>query len=75
LDENYSFTINQIVHGAQLETEWKNGSEKLSHPGIIARIDSGEGDEQIVLKMDSPLHEKTESGTLVLLFRRAPEAR
>lgn len=69
-DRDYSFSIEKIIDGAIIKTDWANGSEKLLHPAVIARIKQSDSERQAVLELNKPVHFKTESGTLVLLYRR-----
>ena len=71
-DKQYAFTIEKIVDGAIVRTEWKNKSETLLHPALVATIEEGGRPEQTVLELDKPFHHKTASGVLVLLYRRSP---
>ena len=72
-DERYSFSIEKIVDGAVIKTEWKNGSESLLHPAIIAVVEQNGTGYQTVLELNKPFHHRTKFGTLVLLYRRRPE--
>lgn len=71
-DKDYSFSIEKIMDGAIIKTEWKNNSERLLCPAIIATIEESGASEQAVLELNKPLHHRTKSGVLVLLYRRSP---
>jgi hypothetical protein len=71
-DKEYSFSIEKIMDGAIIKTEWKNNSERLLCPAIVATIEENGAAEQAVLELNKPLHHKTKSGVLVLLYRRSP---
>jgi hypothetical protein len=71
-DKEYSFSIEKIMDGAIIKTEWKNNSERLLCPAIVATIEESGASEQAVLELNKPLHHKTKSGMLVLLYRRSP---
>lgn len=71
-DKEYSFSIEKIMDGAIIKTEWKNNSERLLCPAIVATIEENGTAEQAVLELNKPLHHKTKSGVLVLLYRRSP---
>jgi hypothetical protein len=71
-DAEYSFRIEKIVDGATIKTDWKNNSESLLHPAIIATIEQNGTDRETVLELNKPFHHKTRFGTLVLLYRRRP---
>ena len=71
-DASYSFKIENIIDGAIIKTDWKNKSESLLHPAIVAKVEQDGAGRQIVLELNKPSHHKTEFGTLVLLFRRNP---
>jgi hypothetical protein len=71
-DASYSFRIDNIIDGAIIKTDWKNKSESLLHPAIVATVEQDGAGRQIVLELNKPSHHKTEFGTLVLLYRRNP---
>jgi hypothetical protein len=71
-DAGYSFKIEEIVDGAIAKTDWKNRSETLLRPAVVATIEQNGASRQAVLEMNKPFHHKTEFGTLVLLYRRNP---
>lgn len=71
-DQEYSFSIEKIMDEAIIKTEWKNNSESLIHPAIIATIEQNGTDQQTVLELNKPFHYKTKFGMLVLLYRRSP---
>jgi hypothetical protein len=73
-DKDYAFSIEQIVDGAIIKTEWKNRSDRLLHPALVATIMRDGTGRQAVLELDKPVHLKTKSGVLVLLYRRRPSA-
>jgi hypothetical protein len=68
--EGYSFKIEEIVDGAIIRTEWINKSETLLHPAIVATVEHSGTGRQVVLELNKPIHQKTEFGTMVLLYRR-----
>jgi hypothetical protein len=70
LKEGYSFAIEQILDHAVVETKWKNGSEKLLNPAIVATIRDGQSQEQVVMELGKPHHQKAESGTMVIVYRQ-----
>ena len=72
-NEQYSFSIEKIMDGAIIKTEWNNNSENLLHPAIIAAVEQNGTGHQTVLELNRPFHHRTKFGTLVLLFRRRPE--
>jgi hypothetical protein len=71
-DASYSFRIENIIDGAIIKTDWKNKSESLLHPAVVATVEQDGTGRQIVLELNKPSHHKTEFGTLVLLYRRNP---
>lgn len=71
-DERYSFAVEAVRFGAALETRWVNGSDILLHPAVVATICQGDVTEEVVLEQNKPCHQKTGSGTLVVLYRRVP---
>ena len=70
IDNEYSFSIEEIMDGAIVKTDWANGSQKLLHPAVIATINQNDTSRQAVLELDKPIHHKIKSGMLVLLYRR-----
>lgn len=71
-DAGYSFKIEDIIDGAIVKTDWKNKSETLLNPAIVATIEQDGAGRQTVLELNKPFHHRTEYGTLVLLYRRNP---
>jgi hypothetical protein len=71
-DKEYSFSIEKIMDEAIIKTEWKNNSERLLRPAIIATIEQNGTGRQTVLELNKPFHYKTKFGTLVLFYRRKP---
>jgi hypothetical protein len=71
-DASYSFRIDNIIDGAIIKTDWKNKSESLLHPAVVATVEQNGAGRQVVLELNKPSHHKTEFGTLVLLYRRNP---
>ncbi|MHC4131575.1 MAG: hypothetical protein ACYSSP_06145 [Planctomycetota bacterium] len=70
--KEYFFRIEEIIDSAVIRTDWKNNSEKLLNPAIIAMIVQGDIEKEITLEFNKPYHHKTELGTIVLLYRRKP---
>jgi len=71
-DASYSFEIENIIDGAVIKTDWKNKSESLLHPAVVATVEQDGAGRQIVLELNKPSHHRTKFGTLVLLYRRNP---
>jgi len=69
-NKDYSFCIQEIIEGAIVKTNWANGSQRLLHPAVIARIKQNGTSQQAVLELDKPIHHRIKSGMLVLLYRR-----
>ncbi|MHC4239446.1 MAG: hypothetical protein ACYSUC_06775 [Planctomycetota bacterium] len=69
----YYFTIKRIVDHAMVQTKWSNNSERLLHPAIIATVEEENQKKEVVLELDKPKHQRTQSGTMVLLYRRQQE--
>ncbi len=72
-NKEYSFSINKIVDGATIKTDWKNNSKNLLHPAIIAKVEDSSTSQQVVLEFNKPYHYTTKSGTMIFLYRRRPE--
>jgi hypothetical protein len=70
IDNEYSFSIEEIMDGAIVKTDWANGSQKLLRPAVIATIKQNDTSRQAVLELDKPIHHRIKSGMLVLLYRR-----
>jgi hypothetical protein len=68
--EMYTFSIEDFAISANIKKSWKNGSEKLRAPAIIARIDENKTSKLKVLELNKPNHHRSASGTMVLLYRR-----
>ncbi len=75
-DEAYRFKIEKIVSDAEVKPMWKNKADQLIRPALVATVDSGQVQKQVVLEFNKPQHFKTENGTIVLIYRRrqAPSA-
>ncbi len=71
-DKRYSFGVDEIRPKARIEMVWRNGSEMLLHPAVVATILRGDTAQQVVLELGQPCHHKTTSGTLVVLYRHVP---
>ncbi len=71
-DKEYSFSIEKIMDEAIIKNDWKNNSERLLRPAIIATIEQNGTGRQTVLELNKPFHYKTKFGTLVLFYRRKP---
>ena len=68
-DKKYSFSIESLAADSVVETTWKNNSENLLNPALIATLEGDASNEQVVIEFDKPCHQKTKSGTLALLYR------
>jgi len=74
--EGYSFCVEETIPDALVKNVWKNRSDRLIRPALIGTLDSGRVKKQVVLEFNKPYHYKTESGTLVLIYRqRTPSSR
>ena len=71
-DKRYSFGVEEIRSRARIDKAWKNGSEMLLHPAVVATILRGDTAQQVVLELGQPCHHKTALGTLVVLYRHVP---
>jgi hypothetical protein len=69
-DKEYSFSIEKIIDGAIVKTDWTNGSERLLRPAVIATIKENGKSNQVVLELNKPIHHRLKSGMLVMLYRR-----
>jgi hypothetical protein len=71
-DGEYSFIIENVFDDAIIKTVWRNNSERLLRPAIVATIKQDGTGHQAVLELNKPFHLRTKSGVLVLLYRRRP---
>ena len=69
--ENYSFTIGGVFDSSVIKIDWKNGSEKLRKPAIVAMIEQDDTEQEVVLELNKPFHHETASGTTILIYRPA----
>jgi len=69
-DKEYSFSIEKIIDGAIIKTDWTNGSERLLRPAVITTIKENGTSNQAVLELNKPIHHRIQSGMLVMLYRR-----
>lgn len=72
-DKRYSFAVDEVRPGAKIKMTWKNGSDMLLHPAVVATISQGQSAQQVVLEQGQPYHQKTNVGTLVVLYRKVPQ--
>jgi hypothetical protein len=72
-DERYWFAIEELRGKAGIVDQWKNASETLLRPAIVAEIVQGTEVREVVLELGKPCHHRTALGTLVVLYRRIPE--
>jgi hypothetical protein len=68
-DEAYFFVLDKIVAGGILKKVWKNQSETLENPALIASVEYDGTVSEEVFEIDQPSHNKTPYGVMVALFR------
>ena len=73
-DVRYSFGVDEVRPAARIVTTWKEGSEVLLNPAVVATLIQSTSAEQVLLELGKPYHHKTPSGTLVVLYRRVPDS-
>ncbi len=73
-NKKYSFIIEKVFGHAVIKTDWKNNSENLLHPAVVAVVEYDDTVQQAVLEFDKPYHHKSKYGTMVLLYRRKNES-
>ena len=73
-NKDYAFSIEEVLSRAVIKTEWKNISENLAHPAIMTTIKHNDTEQQLLLELNKPGHYKTDSGTLVFLFKTQTQA-
>lgn len=66
----YSFSIEDFAISANIKNTWRNGSEELISPAIIASVEENKTSTRLILEFNKPNHHRSASGTMVLLFRR-----
>jgi hypothetical protein len=69
-NKKYSFIIEKVFGHAVIKTDWKNNSENLLHPAVVAVVEYDDTLQQSVLEFGKPYHHKSKYGTMVLLYRR-----
>jgi hypothetical protein len=69
-NKEYSFSIEEIIDHAVINTTWSNNSQQLLHPAFVAAVEGNGTGQEVVLELDKPAHQQTGLGTMVLLFRR-----
>ena len=74
INKDYSFTIGKVSDSSVIKTDWKNGSEKLRKPAIVAVIEQDDTKQEVVLELNKPFHHKTASGTMILIYRSAVDS-
>ncbi len=73
-NKQYSFNIEKVYDCAVIKTDWKNNSENLLHPAVIAEVEYDGTVQQAVLEFDKPYHHKSKYGTMVLLYGRKQDS-
>jgi hypothetical protein len=73
-NEQYSFSIENVLDHAVIKTDWKNNTESLQHPAVVVTVEYDDALQQTVLELDKPYHYKNKFGTMVLLYRRKNES-
>lgn len=73
-NKQYSFIIEKVFGRAVIKTDWKNNSENLLHPAVVAEVEYDDKVQQAVLEFDKPYHHKSKYGTMVLLYRRKQDS-
>ncbi|MHC4214122.1 MAG: hypothetical protein ACYSWP_12185 [Planctomycetota bacterium] len=71
LDKSYTFKVNKIFYPSVIKTDWENGADELTNPGIITSITEGDKTERTALEFGKQFNYRSkEHGTIVLLYRR-----
>ncbi|MHC4543231.1 MAG: hypothetical protein ACYTDW_01715 [Planctomycetota bacterium] len=73
-NKQYSFIIEKVFGHAVIKTDWKNNSENLLHPAVVAVVEYDETVQKAVLEFNKPYHHKSKHGTMVLLYRRKQDS-
>jgi hypothetical protein len=71
--EGYNFIIDEIFSDVVLKKRWKNNRNQLLNPALIASVDRDGTKEQVVLELNKPQHLRSETETMVMVFRRKVE--
>jgi hypothetical protein len=69
-DTQYAVTIKEYYGSGIIKHEWKNGDESLGHPAIIATVQKGQKEEELVLEMGKPGRYSDDGEAMTLLFGR-----
>ncbi len=72
-DKAYSFALDKLTHNAVIKSNWKNNTEDLLNPAIVASLKNTGADQEVVLQLNKPAHLKTRLGTMVLIYTRRSE--
>jgi hypothetical protein len=72
-DPAYTAAFSEVRYGAQVKTVWTNESDRLIRPALVATVQSPLIEKEVVLELNTPYHYKTDSGTLVLVYRPRPK--
>ncbi len=73
-NKQYSFNIEKVFDRAVINIDWKNNSNNLLNPAVIAAVEYGDIVQQAVLEFNKPYHHKSKYGTMVLLYRRKQDS-
>ena len=71
--DGYNFVIEEVFSDVVLKQRWKNNRDQLLNPTIIATVDWDDLKEKVVLELNKPQHVRSDTETMVFLFRRKVE--
>jgi hypothetical protein len=71
--EGYNLILEDFFSDVVLKQRWKNNRDHLLNPAIIATVDRNGQKQQVVLELNKPQHLRSESETMVMVFRRKVE--
>ena len=75
-DEQYTFRVLSLHDRAEVLTSPRNRLEQLSNPALVSELVCADTTMPVVLQLGKPSHNKTQFGTVVLLYRqREPRSR
>ena len=69
-NDQYSFTVSQVLANTILKDEWYNKSDSLESPVLIVTIQDGDNSEQLILPLNKAQQTSDKTGNAVVTFRK-----
>jgi hypothetical protein len=69
-NKQYSFIIEKVFGRAVIKTDWKNNSDNLLHPAVVAEVEYDSKVQQAVLEFDKPYHHITDANKVLQVIEK-----